>query len=257
MAQEIIDALEMFQDADDGSQDSFFRFGLNSKIKLHSISVEENEKGSNYVKVTFSKGSNTRDFFLYFPDQSREKYDLAIKGLFGNVKHLVHVFDEEKTLDTKVIQFFKQKGIQPTPEAVIEKYIELFNKSVEYKNVELDLFLEYSSPSKKDGKQYLQIPMYPKWITKSVNVKGEWHEVRDPEKGLYYIDTEDANNIHPFRKSVKWMQSDRANRVVQGAEQDVEDPLIPEGAKKTSLDSILGSDDNSDDDTFLGGKLLE
>ena len=251
MAQELINGLDLFKSADDGSNESgsFFHFGLNPKVKLSSISYEEGENGnSSYVKIEFEKDGTKKDFRLFLPDPNRENYEKHAGWLFSNLKHLAHAFPKGEEIDEIVVEYFEKKKVTPTVEAVVEKYIEAMNKFLDF-NTELDLFLEYSR--QRDGKQYLQIPLFPKWVSPTQPVKGKWEEVRDPEKGLYYVDSEDPTNIHPIKRSAKWLASDRANRVISN---EVEEPFSD--AKKVSVDDILGESEENDD-TFMGESLLE
>ena len=249
MAESIINGIDILKNANDGHNEGgqFFHFGLNPKVKLASISYEKGDGYSDFVKVVFAKPDGSeKDFHLFLPDPKRENYEKQASWLMSNLKHIAHVFENGEKVDQAVIDYYTKKGIQPTFEAVVKKYVEAMNKLLDFQSQELDLFLEYSKS--KDGKQYLQIPLFPKWLVQHQPVKGEWKEIRDPEKGLYYVDSEDPSNIHPIRKSAKWLTSDRATKIISGEQDSLE------GAKTISADSIL---DDSEDDTFLGSSLLE
>jgi hypothetical protein len=80
----------------------------------------------------------------------------------------------------------------------------------EFQKKPVDIFLEYQWEIGEDqDKTYPELPKNMKggrFLDSSVAPVGKWNEVRD-EKGLHYKD--DAGNIHPFDRSLAFMESNK------------------------------------------------
>lgn len=209
---------------------SLFNFGLNTNVHLVKFEWIPNggKDGAEQeaLEIVFSINGQEKGYRQFpitkaFDEQGNEitdpnhvKFKEAIQNLNSVVTHILHAFLDEASIKAgfnKPIRGFKD--FATTAAAMLP---------AGFQDVPLDMFMQYQwSIRQGQSRTYLEIPKSMKsgkWLMKSVEPVGSWHENRtenpsdNDQNALTY--TDDANNVHPFRRYGKYMKSKSANQQV-------------------------------------------
>ena len=97
-------------------------------------------------------------------------------------------------------------------------------KGADFATKAVDVFLEYQwTPKGENTRTFLQVPKNMKggrFLTAHIAPVGSWEAVKDGE-GLRYVDG--AQNEHPFSRSKNFMDSPKANQIIDGEEVSTEE----------------------------------
>ena len=212
---------------------SYPKFGLNTNCKV--ISFENNEK-ENYVELVVDiygkefKARQWYDGFKIFSNgkeitKSDSNYDTLLRREYtkrlGYIQHIVNALGVTNSMLIKIFQ----KPAMSAKEWVKRIFSII---PIDYTDKEYDVFLEYS-PTIPNGysSNFLRLPrdiFYGDFIVQSVPVKGEWVEKRG--NILYYEDSDDSDNVHPFKRGKSFLNSNRAKKLTtENIKQEEDDDL--------------------------------
>lgn len=208
------------------------KFGLNTNARITKLEYNPNGGADNAaldaVDVTVQIGD--REYRERFFDSSKV-FDSKGNELQPGTPEFQKGYNEDMTQKTAAItHIVKATGVTQEqinaafgqPVGGFKQWVEIMIGLVpaDFKEKSVDVFLEYQWSIKGDNdRTYLQLPKNMKggyFISPAVPCQGEWKTV-DGES-LTYKDA--TGKEHPFTRSAAYMDSPKANQIIEGQESD-------------------------------------
>lgn len=203
-------------------------FGLHTgNISKFDFEEAESDNGP-YKAVNINVSAEGKEFFsklflntvVYGSNNEKlspedEGYDAAFYKQYSQtvavIKQALHsVGVTDEAINASVAGVTNENFIEG-----IKKMVALVPKNFSSKSI--DVFLEYQWEIQKDNtKTFIVLPKKMtggRFLCPTVTPVGKWEAVIS-DKGLHYVDN--AGNIHPFRRSVSYMESNKAKEQVKG-----------------------------------------
>ena len=215
-------------------------FGLNTKAKFDTIEVSESKNGNVYFRYVVKVKERTYNGALFDPTQGKVFYN-------GKEIDPTHP-DYEKAITSRitstsriVTHILKAAGVNPksleeefkdNPASDFEEFLRRSLKYLpaDYKDHQVDVFLQWMRRPTKEGRRFLEIPdtlTYGYFVVKHVEPQGEWKEERTSEH-LKYVDNE--GNVHPIKRDSFFLSKPMAKDPSEDAEKGTdEDSDLPFG----------------------------
>jgi len=197
------------------------RFGLNENAHFTDFAIREDKNGNPYVAYTVRIGDREYYGSIFFPKYGDQLYHKGERIGTDHSEYAEQFKNRMKTAQRTLTHVLKAAGVNPksleeeftTPAKTLEEYLRRSIKYLpsNYKEVPVDVFLQYGNPDPNTGIKYLRIPRsigYGFFIVPHVDPAGQWKEVRTDKK-LYYED--DNKILHPFKRSEFFLNSPHAH----------------------------------------------
>ena len=213
-------------------------FGLNEKCNIESVDfnsdVTGDGKGIEALDINVNINLNIQRLRIFKIGEQEElldgrnkitpshpNYERVKTQTYKERFSAAYAFLKALSVSEETIKNNFSKGSINTFEGWSKKYIQTLPHN--YKQIPIDLFLEYEWKIKKGSNQ--TFPRIPKnikggiFVCKAVEPVGSWKSlIEDGE--LKYID--DSGNIHPISKSANFMNSNKGKQLFSKKEDSIE-----------------------------------